>query len=77
MEGKVRVIGGPAAIRTRVTGSANQCDIQATLWGLIATDLNSQYKRNGLKNWPIQGFIIIPRVDNSWPLLLRGELIIQ
>ena len=28
------VIGGPAAIRTRVTGSANQCDIQATLWGL-------------------------------------------
>ena len=27
-------IGGPAAIRTRVTGSANQCDIQATLWGL-------------------------------------------
>ena len=29
------VIGGPAAIRTRVTGSANQCDIQATLWGLI------------------------------------------
>ena len=27
--------GGPAAIRTRVTGSANQCDIQATLWGLI------------------------------------------
>ncbi len=58
MEGKVRVIGGPAAIRTRVTGSANQCDIQATLWGLNACDLSIQYKRSGLNTFLIQGFIM-------------------
>ena len=77
MESEVRVIGGPAAIRTRVTGSANQCDIQATPWGLIQCDLNAQYKRNGLNNYLIQGFIITLHVDNPWPLLLRGVLIIQ
>lgn len=43
-------IGGPAAIRTRVTGSANQCDIQATLWGLEALHLCFGYKRDGFRN---------------------------
>mgnify|MGYP001343749162 CR=1 FL=1 len=43
------MFGGPAAIRTRVTGSANQCDIQATPWGRESSDLTAQYKRNGLK----------------------------
>ena len=62
MEGKVRVIGGPAAIRTRVTGSANQCDIQATLWGLNIRDLSIQYKRNGLHTLLIQGFMMTQHV---------------
>ena len=29
---KLRLGGGPTAIRTRVTSSASSCDIQATLW---------------------------------------------
>ena len=57
------LIGGPAAIRTRVTGSANQCDIQATLWGREPTDWRGQYKRNGLRKIVIQGFIIMHWMD--------------
>ena len=67
MESEVRVIGGPAAIRTRVTGSANQCDIQATLWGLILRDLSIQYKRNGWTTKSIQGFIMTPHLVLPWP----------
>ena len=67
MESEVRVIGGPAAIRTRVTGSANQCDIQATLWGLNLRDLSIQYKRSGLHTFFIQGFMMTQHVELAWP----------
>ena len=67
MESEVREIGGPAAIRTRVTGSANQCDIQATLWGLNVRDLSIQYKRSGLRTFLIQGFIMTQHVELAWP----------